>query len=68
MASNLYTEMFLAGMGMNPVYLRVLGIFGSTSLTYFQGFPASLGARRCLSPVIPLNASGIESIPQPIPQ
>src|SRR4028118_145365 len=38
MASNLYTEMFLARMGRNPVYLRVLGILGSTSLIYCQRF------------------------------
>ena len=38
MASNLYTEKFLARMGRNPVYLRVLGIFGSTYLIYSEWF------------------------------
>jgi hypothetical protein len=38
MASNLYTQRFLTRMGRNPVYLRVLGIFGSTSLIYSQWF------------------------------
>jgi len=51
MAKNLYTERFLARMGRNPVYLKVSGIFGPTSLIYSQGFLASLGARKCLSPV-----------------
>jgi hypothetical protein len=51
MASNLYTKGFLAPMGRNPVYLRVSGIFGPTSLIYSQRFSASLGARKCLSPV-----------------
>jgi len=38
MASNLYTQRFLALIGRNPEYLRVLGIFGPTSLIYSQGF------------------------------
>ncbi len=51
MASNLATARVLATMGINPVVTRVSGIFRlSTSFPCCDGFSATLGARKCLSP------------------
>ena len=56
MASNLDREILSARKCINLVFIRVSGVFrSSTSFPCLEGFSAPLGARKCLSPAIQLT-------------